>query len=217
MKCSDCGQVIKPVVAVDIDGTIADYHLHFLQFARNYLLREIPRDVPVYDGEGTFRDWFCWTFKVDVRTWHDIKLAYRQGGMKRNQPVLPGGDTFVNDLRRLGIEVWLTTTRPYLRLDNIDPDTRFWLNAHGIKFDGLLFDEDKYSVLFHRLHRDRVIAIVDDLEEQYDAAANIFGENIPILRSQYFNRAIRRPNMGDSLSRILTIIQGRLHEWHREH
>lgn len=197
MRCSDCGKSIKPVVAVDIDGTIADYHLHFLRFATHYLMIE-PDIKYCYDGVGTFRDWFCEEFQVAQRVWYDIKLAYRQGGMKRNQPILPGASGFMTAVRHcgLGIEVWLTTTRPYLRLDNIDPDTRFWLNHHGIEFDGLLFDEDKYQVLADRVDKERVIAIVDDLPEQYDAAVQTFGVNVPILRSQFFNRAITRPSLG---------------------
>jgi hypothetical protein len=213
VKCSDCGKDIRPVVAVDIDGTLADYHGHFIKFARNYLQR-FPMGLREYDGTEKFRDWFCREYQARLDQWYDIKLAYRQGGMKRSQPVIGEAVRFVRNLRAYGAEVWLTTTRPYLRLDNIDPDTRFWLQSNGIQYDGLLYDEDKYVRLFANVgDLTRVVAIVDDLAEQYDAAEAIFGKEVPILRKTQYNRNVHRRNEVDHLNTALAIIEPRVRTW----
>jgi phosphoglycolate phosphatase-like HAD superfamily hydrolase len=213
MLCSRCSEVVKPIVAIDIDGTLGDYHTHFLKFAENYLA-SYHRDNYGYRGYGHFRDWFCTRFDVDVTTFRQIKLAYRQGAQKRSMPVYDGAAALVRTLRQDGTEVWLTTTRPYLRLDNVDPDTRFWLERKHIDFDGMLYDEDKYKVLAERVGLGRVVAVVDDLLEQCSAAAAVFGDDVPIHRLNEFNvQEGWRDTQADTLREIYDIIKPRVKDW----
>lgn len=176
MHCSSCMTKLRPVVAVDIDGTLGDYHGHLIAFAERYLGRVLPINTRNgYDGSEPHRDWFCRIAKIDVRTFRDIKLAYRQGAQKRCMPIFAGAVEGMKHLQELGAEIWITTTRPYLRLDGIDPDTREWLERHKIPYDHLLYDDDKYSVLASRVEPDRVVAVIDDIPEMYDEAAINFG------------------------------------------
>lgn len=192
MLCSRCSSRVKPIVAFDIDGTLGDYHGHIADFATNYLGREIPRSD--YDGSIPHREWFK-KYGVGVREFREIKLAYRQGGMKRSMPHWPNRIDVVQAIRRhLNVELWLTTTRPYMRLDNIDPDTRFWLDRWEVPYDFLLYDETKYQELAQRVDRSRVVAIVDDVDEMYDDAEALFGKDVPILVKSLYNREVSRPN-----------------------
>ena len=84
---------------------------------------------------------------VTLRDYRECKLAYRQGGLKRFMPCYPGASELATALRRRGAEVWICTTRPYLRLDSIDPDTREWLRRNKIKYDAILYGDDKYREL----------------------------------------------------------------------
>lgn len=178
----------KPVVSVDIDGTLADYHGHFLRFAEGYFGRSFPDPSEMNPGLP------MWTFMGIGRKWYrDCKLAYRQGGLKRSMPCLEGASELLQLVRgELGAEVWICTTRPYLRLDNIDPDTREWLRRNAIPYDALLFDpsdgDDKYEEL-DRQAGDRVACVVEDLPEQA-AAANRLGLQV-FLRDQPYNRHIQ--------------------------
>lgn len=219
MKCSNCSAIIKPLVAIDIDGTLGDYHTHFLNFAVAYLGRERSFGIGMYEGgeEQSFKKWFCKVFDCDEATWQTIKLAYRQGAQKRSMPSYPDAQWLVNNLRWDDVEVWLTTTRPYLRLDGVDPDTRAWLEREGIEYDGLLYDKDKYNVLGDRVDPDRVVAVLDDLPEMYDAASQVFGKDVPILAKQQYNAAVTRPNEAESLGAALGMIQDRLEVWHGQH
>lgn len=154
----------KPVVALDIDGNLGDYHGHFIRFASGYFDREFP------DAEENNPGLPLWQFMgLTKPEYRECKLAYRQGGLKRTMPAYRGSDTLTADIRAAGAEVWICTTRPYLRLDNIDPDTREWLRRNKIQYDAVLFDRieekgSKYNEL-KRQAGDRVCAIVDDLPE----------------------------------------------------
>lgn len=220
MRCSECSKLVRPVVAVDIDGTLGNYHGHFLRFAENYLGYETDRE----DFDGTwpmsvtpFKDWFIAAFGVDERTWRDIKLAYRQGGMKRSMPVFTGAERFMTDLWTMGIEIWLTTTRPYLRLDTVDPDTRAWLERHHIRYHALLYDEDKYAVLAQHVDPERVIMVLDDLPEQVEAAERLFPGRA-VMRESWYNRAVAEPYRSvRHLEDATSWASGALDRWRTEH
>lgn len=209
-KCSS--EEVRPLVAIDIDGTLADYHGWFVKFARRYLHQEW-QQLGDYLGCEPFREWFCREFKVEEKVWRDIKLAYRQGAQKRMQPSMPGAYSLVDTIRYEGAEVWLTTTRPYLRLDNIDPDTRDWLDSMSIQYDGLIYDDDKYHILYDNIDRQRVVAVLDDIWEQYDEAKVLFGFNVPILMRNGWNRGVNRPNVAESCGEAVKMITSRVRGW----
>jgi hypothetical protein len=111
MRCTDCGTKILPVVAADIDGTMANYHGFFGNFACDFW--DLPYPRKPWNGRGDFEDHLRLT-REEYRT---AKMAYRQGGMKRIQPHYDGLNEFSTMLRNmtqrsLDAEVWVTTTRP---------------------------------------------------------------------------------------------------------
>lgn len=178
----------KPVVAVDIDGTLADYHSWFLNFAELYFGRSMPDPEEMNPGLP------LWKFmNVSHREYRDCKLAYRQGGLKRSMPCLPGASEVLHAVRKdLGAEIWICTTRPYLRLDNVDPDTREWLDRNAIPYDALLFDpsdgDDKYKELKRQTERgERVACVVEDLPEQV-MKADALDLRPVLLRDRPYNR-----------------------------
>jgi hypothetical protein len=168
MLCSSCSSKIRPVVAWDIDGTIAVYHDHFLDFAYRYLNIE-PSLPGSYLGEQDLATFLG----VSKETYRGVKLAYRQGGNKRLMPVFEGAKEALNIVRASGAEIWITTTRPYLRHDSTDPDTREWLRRHNIQYDGLLYDEDKFMRLIEAVDKERVVAVIDDLETNINRARQL--------------------------------------------
>lgn len=178
------------------------YHEQFGEFASNYWQRQLR---PGYDGTGKFGDWLGLT----VEEYRECKLAYRQGGGKRTMPLHPGAQNFVKTLRNLEAEIWLTTTRPYLRLDSTDPDTRFWLETHGIKYDYLLYDADKYEKLYSSVDPGRVVMVLDDLPEQVEAATNLFGNAAWMIHRTSNNTAsyqkVRDLHAASDLSRELVL------------
>jgi hypothetical protein len=171
-----------------------------------------------YDGSTPWKEYCCEMFRIDLTTFRAAKLAYRQGGMKRTMPVIDGAVRLCRSVKEAGADLWLTTTRPYLSLDNIITDTTEWLDRQGIPFDGLLFDEDKYEKLAEQIDSERVVAVLDDLEEMCDAAAQVlhFGIDVAILKRNKYNAAMNWPSVADSLPMAEDMIRLRLNYW-REH
>jgi hypothetical protein len=181
----------KPVVALDIDGTLGNYHAHFLWFAERWLGMPMPSEYDINPGRRLHE-----FMNVPHHVYRECKLAYRLGGLKRFMPVYPFASDLTRHIRNAGAEVWICTTRPYLRLDNIDPDTREWLGRNNIDYDAVIFegvdhkDETritKYEDLVRQVGVDRIVAAVDDLPEQTaDAIKN--GIKRVYLRAQPYNQ-----------------------------
>jgi phosphoglycolate phosphatase-like HAD superfamily hydrolase len=208
----------KPVVALDIDGTLGDYHSNFLTFAALYFNRQ--GDWSTGEDNPGLRLWE-W-MGISQRDYRDAKLAYRQGGWKRWMPCYEGASQLTHEIRATGAEVWLCTTRPYLRLDNVDPDTREWLRRNRIQYDALLFDpaheEDgtKYDELA-RQAKPRVAALVDDLPEMIEAAYKAglcgFPAHGPILRDQPYNRHYENWRRSESCEEIWIRVKHDIDRW----
>jgi len=178
-------RVLRPVVALDIDGTLGYYHEHFLTFAANWL--QVGEKIPREWCDGTVPFWRL--LGTSKATYRQIKLCYRQGGLKRSMPGRVGAAELSRAVRAAGAEVWVCTTRPYLRLDNIDPDTRFWLRNQGIQYDGVLFGENKYRDLAQLVGSGRVVAVLDDEPEQCERAQA--AGLVPHLMKRTYNRPQR--------------------------
>lgn len=168
-----------PVFGIDIDGTLGNYHQHFINFAAAYTGRTMPdpRDINPALPLRRF-------LGLGSPLYRQCKLAYRNGGMKRSMPCYPGASELTKGLRAQGAEVWICTSRPYNQLGNIDPDTRHWLRRNGIQYDNVLWGERKYLDLA-KMCGERVVAILDDLPAMITQAE---GLGIPaVLRDQPYN------------------------------
>jgi hypothetical protein len=206
----------KPVVALDIDGTLGDYHAHFLWFAEQWLGRKMPDPRDVNPGMR-LSDFMG----VPHHIYRDCKLAYRQGGLKRFMPAYPYATHLTNFIREEGAQVWLCTTRPYLRLDNIDPDTREWLRRNDIKYDAVIFDDlegaaPKYQELVRQVGLSRIVAVCDDLPEQlWDAESQ--GIKKVYVRDQPYNRDFLARNRVKSLPELTSNLITDIRLWKVQH
>lgn len=176
----------KPVVALDIDGTLGDWHAHFLWFAEQWLGKPMPSATELNPGLRLSQ-----FMGVPHREYQECKLAFRQGGIKRFMPAYPYAAELTYNIRAAGAELWICTTRPYLRLDNIDPDTREWLQRNQIQYDAVIFEgleeDDKYAELVRQVDRARIVAAVDDLPAQVHRAL-MSGIIKAYVRDQPYNR-----------------------------
>lgn len=182
--CTKCSSQVRPVVALDIDGTLADYHGALFKFAGEFWNRTMCGDG--YEGNCHLHEYM----DVSREEYRVMKLAFRQGGQKRMMPVIEGAQELAKELHNAGAEIWITTTRPWQRFDSTDPDTRHWLDRNGIYWDHLLFDDDKYGVLSDVVDPSRVVAVLEDLPELYDRALEL--ELHPWLIKTKYNRAYSR-------------------------
>jgi len=211
MLCSRCSDNVQPVIAVDIDGTLAQYHAPLARFAEQFFGRII---LARWDGTGDFEEYMGLT-RPEYR---QLKLAYRQGGFKRFAPTYTGAVEMMRHLNTLDAEVWITTTRPWSRLDNIDPDTQFWLEDNGIPFDHLMYDEEKYKVLSTLVDPERVVMVVDDLPEMIAQANEHLPHSFNVMVARQHNVATRSPyNVIFDLQRLAKEAQILVEGWHARH
>lgn len=195
-----------PVVAVDIDGTLGNFHKHFLRFAEGWYGRPMPSPTDINPGLPLHRH-----METSKATYRQCKLAYRQGGMKRSMPVYPGARELTVNLRKAGAEVWICTTRPYLRLDNIDPDTRHWLRRNGIQFDGVLYGQHKYRDLVKQVARERIVGVLDDLPEMVEQARSL--GLYTILREQPYNLHVQYCDRVTDLQWAEVLLLSEVEKW----
>ena len=159
---------------------------------------------------------------IEKEEYRRIKLAYRQGGLKRSMPVYHDMVRVVQESHALGYEIWLTTTRPWQSHNNIHPDTKFWLeraNLDGI-YHHMLFDEDKYQILANAVDPGRVLAVVDDLPEQWDAAVVAFGYDVPLLKATTYNKWFSSNHLKANACNAAMLsaqLYLRSQEWHKTH
>lgn len=207
MKCSDCSKVVRPIVVVDIDGTLAMHHEDITRFCSRYY-DKAPPTFP-YDGSESFADYLG----LPIDEYRAMKLAYRQGGNKRFVKPYPGAADFMKGLWTIGVEIWVATTRPYQRLDNIDPDTREWLRRNDMKIDGLLYGDDKYDQLVETVDPVRIVAVFEDLDEQMLIGTKLLLPMFQVYRPH--NEAIRW--FGGSLDEAFCYARDRQTDWNIAH
>lgn len=175
----------RPVVGLDIDGMMGDYHGHFLRFAAEWLGRAMPHPQEINPGMRLSE-----FMGISHDQYRVIKLAYRQGGLKRSMPAYDGAREMTQALALAGCRLWLCTTRPYSKLDNIDADTREWLDRSQIRYHHVLWDDEngegKYTELVRQVGMNAVVAVADDLVEQLQQARAV-GIAKCYLRSQPYN------------------------------
>ncbi len=197
---------MKPIVALDIDGTLGNYHGHFLKFAEAWYGRPMPAADTINPGLPLHK--FMRTSKA---TYRQCKLAYRQGGLERSMPVYPGASELTQQVRKAGASIWLCTTRPYLKYDQLYKDTLHWCRRNHIQYDAIIHGPHKYRDLVRNVGAERVAAVADDLPELVEQA-NMAG--LPtILRDQPYNRhyfpphGMRAVDMFDLTYMISKLIQ----------
>lgn len=217
MLCSSCNHQVRPVVAVDIDGTVSEYHTHLLKFIAAYynfsqrdirVMTDTDNGLASWDGSGNFEDWL----DLSREEYREAKLAFRQGGFKRWSPIFKEAPGVIDMLHALGVEVWFTTTRPWQRLDNVDPDTREWLDRHNLQYEGLLYDEDKYARLIDIVGRDRIVGVIDDLPEMFDRGKEL---GLPVFQVERNHNAsvLQRRSPRGTLVDALQWVRNNVGEW----
>ena len=201
---------MKPVVALDIDGTMFDYHGHFLRFAEGWYGREMPAPEEINPGMPLHK--FMRTSKA---TYRQCKLAYRSGGLERSMPVYPGAAELTRRIRKAGADIWICTTRPYLKMDSQAPNTMHLLRRNKIQYDHMLSGPHKYRDLIKQVGKDAVVTVLDDLPEMYQQAYDL--GLAPLLRDQPYNRHIIADRVKDLQESTHARIVGKIKNWKESH
>lgn len=168
----------NPVIGLDVDGSLGDYHGHFLRFAEGWLGRKMPDPATINPGLPLHR-----FMGVSKTTYRKIKLAYREGGLKRSLPAYDGARDIAYRLRKWKCDVWICTSRPYLAHGPIVGDTQHWLRRNKIQHDNIIWGEHKYRTL-RKLAGDRVVGVLEDLPSMAKQAHD-YGIPVVMMNQPY--------------------------------
>lgn len=161
-----------PVVALDIDGTLGAYHGHFTRFASEYVGRELPH---TYKGDVPFNK----HLGLSKPMYRKIKLAYRRGGLKRSMPAYDYASEMTRIIRERKARIVICTTRPFLSMDEVEPDTVHMLKRQGIKYDYIISGENKYRDLCKLVDKSRVVMVLEDQDDMLSQAVSL---GLPAVR-----------------------------------
>ncbi|HKL23422.1 MAG TPA: dUTP diphosphatase [Candidatus Nanoarchaeia archaeon] len=152
------------VVGVDIDGVLAAYPEHFLDFVN----RKMGTD---YSVESLTNYDIYEALDLPENVTKELKDKFRQSGEKRFIPITEGAREFLKKLRKNGYQIVLLSARPYKKYRRIFADTKEWLEKNNLVHDAILWDEDKCARLIREFGTDKVKFFVEDnLENANDVA-----------------------------------------------
>jgi hypothetical protein len=139
----------KKIAFIDIDGILCQWPKPFIDFA-NYKMNE---------SFCSIKDIIK---KYDQLVFNNLKLEYRLSGIKRTIPIIDGAVDFVNKLKENDYFVVLLTARPYKTVFRIYSDTLYWLESNNIKYDAIIWDENKETFILKYFMNNNIKFVVDD-------------------------------------------------------
>jgi hypothetical protein len=168
------------VVALDLDGVLAAYPEHWLDY--------IAESEGVPFGEFRAEHFSLLSgptlHALDRARYAKLKHDYRASGEEADVPPLPGAVAFTQRLRELGYHIVIISARPVDRYKRIYSDTIRWLKKHGFAYDAVIWDANKEDRIIRDLP---VVAFV--LEDDPVNALKLFKAGIrTFLLDRPYNR-----------------------------
>lgn len=148
------------IILIDIDGCLNTYPDCFIEWVNKKYLTS-------YVNIKTFKKSLI-TYLYEL-----IKEDYRNCGAKRDIPIQEGAKEVI-DILSEGNTIIIITNRP--NRFPINRDTRYWLIKNKIRFDLLIFLEDKYR--FVETKNTKIKLIIEDDEKLVNSLSDC---NIPIF------------------------------------
>jgi hypothetical protein len=82
-------------------------------------------------------------------------------------------------IRKRKGRIVVCTTRPFLSLEDVEPDTVHNLKRHGVQFDYILHGENKYRDLVKLVDPARIVMVLEDQDDMLAQAASL---SLPAVR-----------------------------------
>lgn len=121
----------KKIVAIDIDGVLADYPKCFIEFVNK-------------KKKTSFANLFELKKEMTTKDIEEMKHEYRSCGVKAHLPIIYGAPKFTRELKKAGFTIILTSARPYKVYNRIYSDTLIWLKKNNIMYDYIVWDSEKH-------------------------------------------------------------------------
>lgn len=183
----------KKICYLDIDGVLNDYPECWLNFLKQHW-SEVTLSLPLQ-----IVNLHQAKQEIPFQIYKDLKWAYRESGYKENIEPNPMASTMTWHLRQQGYHIVIITSRPVKTHPSLFKQTINWLQKNDIKFDDLIFDEDKHiSVLKRYPHLN--FGVED--HRYYANLVGSWGYKMYLLDSKY-----NQGNLHKNVTRIKTLVE----------
>ena len=165
------------VIAIDIDGVLAQYPESFIAFIE----KETGKDFSnieltthnLYDLLGK---------ELGLETMKQLKHKYRNSGEKKFLPIIENSVNATQQLKKKGFTIVLLSARPYKQHPRIFADTIYWLKNNNFMYDAIIWGENKEEKIINEFPNMKFM--VEDLLENANKVANI-GYKVFLLDKTY--------------------------------
>jgi len=99
---------------------------------------------------------------IDKLKFYELKENYRLSGIKQNMGTVAGARETLELLKEKDYFIILITARPYKKYFRIYSDTLNWLKKNNLKFDALIWQEEKEKYIIEHFNRDQALFCIDD-------------------------------------------------------
>jgi len=137
------------ICAIDLDGVLVDYPRCWIDFINLQLSTSFKNLSEVKN-------------KLESSVYFKLKDEYRKSGYKRDIPFKDGSKEFVDELKSMGYNIIILTSRPYSKYFRIFHDTKYSLDKNDIHYDAIFFDEKKHLKILDEV--ETLSFLVDDDE-----------------------------------------------------
>jgi len=136
--------------AVDLDGVLTAYPEEMLKFFNGF-----DHDFWDLDDAKTI---------LSYKEYVDLKRRWRESPAKQYMAAREGAAYFMQELRRRGYSIVVTTSRPAEEHPHLVAWTAQWLEAHEMPYCELLFNRHRPLMLLER-HPDVEFVVDDEVEK----------------------------------------------------
>jgi uncharacterized HAD superfamily protein len=138
----------RKTVFIDIDGVLATWPIDYINFVNDKLGTKY-KTLPELKSS------------TDKKQQYDLKTEYRLTGQKKALGIIPGAKDMLEKLNEF-YNIVLLTARPYKKFFRIYADTLEWLTNKGLKYDCIIFDEEKEKYIINNFKDSNVAFVIDD-------------------------------------------------------
>ena len=171
--------IYSPSIIVDCDNVLCDYVGGLL----DYIRERRPDLSGMCDVLGRTRQWISYsTLEISEKEWNNLIHRFRIDGRKRTLPLMPHAKEFLDQIKKLGLQIIMLTSRPVIQYPNIESDTREWIENNQLPIDRIWWAEQKANYVISKEVLKYIKVFIDDDVSQIKAFRKL---GIPTVQIQH--------------------------------
>lgn len=169
------------ILAVDIDGVLADWFGGLLLYAEQHYERPFHPECLDNHHISAVK-----TYGLSKTDEEELKAGFIESGGYRSLASL-GGEATLRRAKDNGYKVLLLTSRPEKRHRRAYGDTIEWLHSGGVAYDLIFFGANKTDVVAEEIYPGSITFMIEDRLDNAVAIAKHYPETTVLLINRPYN------------------------------